>query len=295
LESPNAQMDAIGIAADKHQSSHLLRMSTTLRLIHSGSCRHQIPDENKEGREPHFTRGPVGNAVHVLRMEAEMKNYGNVLFAGALGFSVTGIAACANGVGTEGQIGQSLDPLLVGDGGVGAVARDGGENACPSCIQQSCNSQLTALETELQSLRSEAMSAFTCVRNDSCLSLYWNDAGTGGTAAVGACIASCDADAGLPDRDAARSEISSVADSLEQCVQSSCSSECPAAAAHGDGGFVPPRFDGGFTPPHFDGGFTPPPFGGGFAPPPFDGGFTLPHFDGGSFTPPACDGGFGHW
>jgi hypothetical protein len=218
-----------------------------------------------------------------------MEKHRGVFIAACVALSGLGIAGCGNGA-SEGWTGTSLDPLLVGDGGAGAFSRDGGENACAACIQQSCDSELTALEAELKTLRSEAMSAFTCVKNDSCMSLFWSDAGAGGKAAVSACIESCDTSAGLPSRDAAKSDISPLAQALETCVQSSCSSTCPAMQGPGGRGLAPPQFDGG--------GFTPPPFdGGSFAPPHFDAGsFTPPpvHFDAGSFTPPARgDAGFG--
>jgi hypothetical protein len=129
---------------------------------------------------------------------------------------------------------------------------------------------------KLKSLRTEATTAFTCVRNDSCLSLFWTDRDAGARAAVGACIDACNADAGLPDRDAARSAVSSLASALEQCVESSCSSQCPSVnRGPGDRGFTPPpppRFDAeAFTPPHFDAGSFPPPFfdAGRFLPPSF--------------------------
>jgi hypothetical protein len=170
-----------------------------------------------------------------------------------------------------------LDPLLVGDGG--ALAADGG-NPCAACIQQSCGAELTALETELKTLRTEATTAFTCVRDSNCLSLFWasSDAGpSAGRAAVAACIAACDADAGLPARDAARSAVGMLASALDQCVDSSCTAQCPGAAndvddreAGSSPPLPPPPFDGGF--PHCDAGF--PHFGGPLSPPPFpDSGF----------------------
>jgi hypothetical protein len=202
-----------------------------------------------------------------------------------LAFSGVAVGACAaqgDGSATE----QSMDPLLDPDGG--PLTADGG-HPCAACIQQSCASELTALETELKTLRTEASSAFTCVRDNKCLSLFWTDRDAGGRAAVSACIAACNADAGLPDRDAAVSTVRMLAGALDTCVDSSCAMQCPGAANDRD------DRDGGFPGrPAFDGSFPPPPsFDGGF--PKCDGGFPpFPHFDGGAAFPPPRfgDGGF---
>ena len=160
-----------------------------------------------------------------------------------------GLAACS-GQG-EKATERSLDPLLAGDSGT--LSPDV-ESPCATCIQQSCGSDLTALESELKQLRMQESSAFACVRDGKCLSLFWanRDAGVAaGRMAVEACIASCDADSGLLSRDAAGSATSSLADRLDQCVDSSCVPQCPGAARDRDdrdAGAAPPptpAFDGG--------------------------------------------------
>ncbi len=86
---------------------------------------------------------------------------------------------------------------------------------------------------------------------------------------MSACIAACEADAGLPARDAAANAVGSLASALDTCVDTSCASQCPGAANDLDDrdGVLPFAFDGSF--PHCDGGspFSPPSFGdaGGFA------------------------------
>ena len=104
--------------------------------------------------------------------------------------------------------------------------------ACPSCIQSSCSDSITALETELKTLRTEARTAFECVVSSHCFAMFSiaRDAGVAaGRAAVEACVAACDTDAGLPDRDAARSAVMSLARALDQCVDTSCATQCPGA------------------------------------------------------------------
>jgi hypothetical protein len=111
-------------------------------------------------------------------------------------------------------------------------------NTCGQCIKSSCDEQLTALGTELMSIRTAEQSAFACVVHNKCLSLFWADRDAGvaaAKAAVKACIAACDMDAGVPDRDAARSAISSLAEALDACVDTSCASACQE----------PPDVDGG--------------------------------------------------
>jgi len=123
----------------------------------------------------------------------------------------------------------SLDPLLLpGDAGF----PDSGIFVCPSCIQSSCSDQITALKTELMTLRTEARTAFECVVSSHCFAMFSvaRDAGVAaGRAAVEACVAACDTDAGLPDRDAARSAVMSLVQALDQCVDTSCATQCPGA------------------------------------------------------------------
>jgi hypothetical protein len=209
-----------------------------------------------------------------------MKMQRAAFLASCLAFSSSAVAACSN-QGDSSATEQSLDPLLGGDGG--PLSADGG-NPCAVCIQQSCGAQLTALETELKTLGTAAATAFTCVRDNKCLSMFWTHR-DGGRAAASACVAACDAESGLPDRDAARGAVSSLATALDQCVDSSCASQCPGAANDPDdrdGGFPPPFVSDGSFPPHCDAGFPHFEGGFGFPPPP-----PLPHpFDGGSFPRP---------
>src|SRR5271166_5563298 len=97
----------------------------------------------------------------------------NYLFRCAV---VSGLAMLASaGCGQANQTGgeptaASLDPLVLPSGDAGLP--DSGIFACPSCIQSSCGSSLTALETELTSLRSEARSAFACVMSSHCFAMF---------------------------------------------------------------------------------------------------------------------------
>jgi hypothetical protein len=166
--------------------------------------------------------------------------------AGLVTFAFLGIAliACSSageGAGSTSSAfsgfgqGGGFDPLLMGsDGGFGG--------ACASCIESSCSSQLSALEGELHALHSATHAAFACVQANKCLSLFW-EADDGGKAAakeaVLACIAACDAEAGLPDVDAAEGELATLADSLQGCVETSCAASCPFADQDA-GGVKPP-------------------------------------------------------
>jgi hypothetical protein len=210
------------------------------------------------------------------------------VFAGCLAYTGAALAGCSargDGPFDPSTTGQSTDPLLAGAGG--ALSADGG-HPCATCIQQSCGAELTAIETELKTLGTQASSAFTCVRDDKCLSPFMagHDAGVGAArAAVSACIAACEADAGT-DRDAAASAVASLSQALGQCVASSCATQCPAVASNPidpDGGLALPRpWGGDASAPFCTGGF-----------PPFDGGFPFPHLDGGTLPqpPPFHDGG----
>jgi len=186
------------------------------------------------------------------------------------------VAACSQGPGgaTDPAVGQSLDPLL------SAAGADGG-GACVSCIQASCATELNALEVDLKGLRTEATSAFQCVRDSACFSsMTQRDAG--GRAAASACIAACVSDAGLPAPGAAASTVQGLAAALDQCIDTSCASTCPGAANDRDDrdGGSPrsfPTFDASF--PSFDGSCA------------FDGNF--PRFDAGGFGEvPPFDAGF---
>jgi hypothetical protein len=165
--------------------------------------------------------------------------------AGFVTFAFVGIALIACSAGGEGTgstssafsgfgQGGGFDPLLMGsDGGFGG--------ACATCIESSCSSQLSALEGELKALHSATHAAFGCVQANKCLSLFW-EAGDGGKAAakeaVLACIAACDAEAGLPDIDAAEGDLAGLTEALQSCVESSCAASCPFA--NQDGGVKPP-------------------------------------------------------
>jgi hypothetical protein len=136
------------------------------------------------------------------------------------------LLACSGQGGDAGGVGQSVDPLLGGGDG-------GAANSCVSCIESSCGSQLAALEAELKTIHTATEAAFTCVQNNGCLSLFWSDVHDAGPAgaeqAVSACIAACDAAAGVPDRDAAESDLMSLTDALKTCVDTSCATVCPGA------------------------------------------------------------------
>jgi len=136
--------------------------------------------------------------------------------AGIMSVACLGIAlAACSGQGGE-ATGQSVDPLLGGGPG-GGFASPGA-----ACIEASCSAQLSALEAELKTLHAETEAAFACVEQNKCLALFWEQDDAGHAAAkdaVLACIAACDADAGL-DVDAAESE---------GCVATSCASTCPGA------------------------------------------------------------------
>jgi hypothetical protein len=196
-----------------------------------------------------------------------------VALAGCFALTGATITACTQESApttSEPLSGQALDQLLLAADG-GPLSVDGG-NSCATCIQRSCGSELTALGTELQTLHSQEVATFTCVRNSMCLSLYWTDRDAGASAAraaVTACIGACLVDSGLPGQDAAIGEVSALAGALDTCVDSSCTSQCPGAANdHDDRDGSPPRplFDGSFPRweggfPHFDGSL--PPFGAG--------------------------------
>jgi hypothetical protein len=167
--------------------------------------------------------------------------------AGLVTFALVGIALIACSAGGEGTgstssafsgwgQGGGFDPLLMGsDGGFGG--------ACATCIEGSCSSQLSALEGELKALHSATHAAFACVQANKCLSLFW-EAGDGGKAAakeaVLACIAACDAEAGLPDVDAAEGDLAGLTESLQSCVESSCAASCPFANQDAGGAKPPP-------------------------------------------------------
>jgi hypothetical protein len=151
-------------------------------------------------------------------------------FLTLVGTVVPGCAGASTGSGTSESTAQSIDALLLG--GASGIAPDGG-NPCVSCVQSACGSEVTALETELTTLRTEAVATFTCVKDSRCFSLFFvnRDAGRAAAgAAVQACIAGCEADAGLPSREAAASAISGLAGALDMCIDSSCASQCPGAA-----------------------------------------------------------------
>lgn len=199
---------------------------------------------------------------------------GGVLLLGSV------VTACAGpGPGSTSEpSGQSLDALLGGDGGLSV---DGG-NPCAACIQTSCSTELTVLETELKTLKAEATSAYACVRDSKCLSLFWVDRDAGkaaASAAVSSCIAACEADAGLPAPDAALSAVRAAGSALDACVDQSCASQCPGAANDLDdidGGFMArSSFDGAF--PHCDASLPFHPFAT-----PDGGAFPLP--DGAAFA-----------
>jgi uncharacterized membrane protein YgcG len=118
---------------------------------------------------------------------------------------------------------------------------DGGGSAgpCITCIETSCPVQVTALETELTSVRAARHDAFECVRDSDCFASYWRDARDAGPAAAHAavqqCIAACEAEAGV-DHDADVGDFLSLAEALETCVETSCSAQCPGADHDADGG-----------------------------------------------------------
>ena len=154
-----------------------------------------------------------------------------ILLLGCIG--LTGSAACSSG-GTvspaENSAGQSLDALLLGgDGGIGRD-RDAAKPPCLACIESGCGTQITAIETEVTSLRTEAKDAFACVRDNACFSLFFTDRDAGHAAAdtaVKACLTSCESEAGLPSREAAMKTIEGLASALDMCIDSSCQSQCP--------------------------------------------------------------------
>jgi hypothetical protein len=159
--------------------------------------------------------------------------------AGIISVACLGIAlaACSGQAGSE-VTGQSVDPLLGGWGG------GGGLSPCAQCIESSCSTQLSALEAELKALHSATQAAYACVEQNHCLGLFWEDQDSGFAAAhnaVQACIAACDADAGLPGPDAGESEVQILAQSLEGCVETSCAATCPGAG----GGFHGANEDSG--------------------------------------------------
>jgi hypothetical protein len=163
-------------------------------------------------------RRPVMNRTH--------RRSTGIMSVACLGIA---LAACS---GQGGEVtGQSVDPLLGGGPG-GGFASPGA-----ACIEASCSAQLSSLEAELKTLHTETEAAFACVQQSKCLALFWEADDAGHAAAkdaVLACIAACDADAGL-DVDAAESEVTVLAQSLEGCVATSCASTCPGAG----GGYHP--------------------------------------------------------
>jgi hypothetical protein len=178
-----------------------------------------------------------------------------VLFATCLALTGNVISACAQDSGSaknEPPSGQIVDPLL--------AAADGG-NQCTSCIASSCGPQLSALESELQTLRAEEKAMLDCVRSSRCLSLYWTQRDSGAVVArapVKACIAGCITDSGLPAPDTALGTVGSLGTQLDRCVDTACTSQCPGAGSDHDDqdGAAPaldgqvPRREGGF--PHLD-------------------------------------------
>jgi hypothetical protein len=135
------------------------------------------------------------------------------------------------GSSSENAAGQSLEALLMGgDAGVGA-----GGGSCITCVQGSCGTQVGALKGELTSLRVEATDAFACIRDDRCFSLFFSDRDRDGgrgsaQAAVKACLASCETEAGLPSRESATTTLDALASALDMCIDSSCASQCPEPA-----------------------------------------------------------------
>jgi hypothetical protein len=149
------------------------------------------------------------------------------------GLTMLAMAGCGQANQSPGEpTGTSLDPLLFSRGGDAGIP-DSGVFACPACIQSSCSDSIRALETELKNLGSEARSAFDCVVSSHCFAMFSiaRDAGgAAGRSAVEACVAACDTDAGLPDRDAARSAVMTLVAAVDACVDSSCATQCPGAA-----------------------------------------------------------------
>jgi hypothetical protein len=158
------------------------------------------------------------------------KYIASCLVSGAL--AIATMAGCGQASQPTGEPSANvLDPLISLPRDAGFP--DSGIFACPACIQSSCSGDVTALETELQSLRTEARTAFECVVSSHCFAAFSiaRDAGVAaGRAAVEACVAACDTDAGLPDRDAAKSAVMSLAEALDTCVDTSCTAQCPGAA-----------------------------------------------------------------
>ncbi len=156
---------------------------------------------------------------------------------GALSVGCFGLVAlaCSGQGGDSRGVGQSVDPLLGGASG-------GMASSCATCIESACSSELAALEAELKTIHTATKAAFTCVQDSGCLSLFWSDLHDAGAAgakqAVMACIAACDADAGVADRDAAESSLMMLAQALETCVDTSCASTCPGADHDAGGGHL---------------------------------------------------------
>jgi hypothetical protein len=181
----------------------------------------------------------------------------------AVAFSGFGVASCTSqgSPAPEPQTGQSSDLLLGADGGMLSV--DGGP-PCASCIESSCGPELSALETDLMTLRTEARSAFTCAVDSRCLALFVTDRDAG-RSAVADCVAGCAEDAGLPPVDAAVSGVRSLATALDSCVTSSCASKCPFVErelAEEDAEAAREASDGGLRPDGATGFRPPPPFFG---------------------------------
>lgn len=141
------------------------------------------------------------------------------------------LIACSGGSDDSGSASQAsiggfggggFDPLFMGADG-------GAAGTCATCIEGSCSTQLAALEAELKAIHTATAAAFTCVEKAGCLANFWNSHDAGAKAAVSACIAACEVDAGVPDRDAAESDLMGLAQALETCVDTSCATACPGA------------------------------------------------------------------
>lgn len=166
-----------------------------------------------------------------------------VLAVGCLGVVLSACSGQGDGAASASQSsvagfgsggGGGLDPLFIGADG-------GADMPCVACIESSCSTQLSALEGELKAIEQATQAAFKCVEQNKCFSLFWNDhdAGAGsGQSAVEACVAACEADAGVSDRDAAEGELMTLTQALESCVSTSCASSCPGADHDAGGGHL---------------------------------------------------------
>jgi hypothetical protein len=148
------------------------------------------------------------------------------------GMTVLALSGCGQANQSTGEPTASSVNALLGVPGDAGIP-DSGIFACPACIESSCSDSISALATELKTLGTEAHSAFDCTVESRCLAQFGTvgDAGAAaGRAAVEACVAACDADAGLPSPDAAQSEVTSLVDAVNQCVETSCAASCPGVA-----------------------------------------------------------------